>query len=682
MPELVQDGTLVLYGVVGDDYFEGFTSSQVLEALSGLGQEELLVRLNSPGGFAHEGIAIYNALRLFAGRITVQIDAAAHSAASVIAMAGEEIRMMPGSMMMVHDPSKITIGNAEDHRRTAQSLDLQGDTVAKIYASRTGQSEQEIRALMKAETWMDGRAAVEAGFATEAAEEADAAQMSAPVFNYAAFSNAPDALLELTRNWQAEGVPMVAAMTAADVKERNPDMPKENPSAPSAPEIPTPPPAADQAAIDAARLEAQTQERDRVNGIYAAVRSANLQSDVAEELVRQGVSLNDARAKIIDKIADMNADDETVNATRTRVTLDGVDKFKEGAAKALMAKAEIEGGERNEFSSMSLMELGRESLNVRNLRPPNVTRMELAGMYFVPTMAGGMHSTSDFGEILANVANKSMLRGFTEANETFQQWTSTGTLSDFKPAKRVGLNAFGALTEVPAGAEYTYGTIGEHAESVVLATYGKLFSITRQAIVNDDLSAFTRIPGRMGRAAIRTVGNLVYAVVTGNPTMADGTELFHADHGNLAASGGAPSGATINAGITAMAKQKDRDGQTEGSNITPRYILLPHALRETVLQVLNSEYDPSKTTRAANTVRGAVEPIMDARLDAASATGWYLAADPNAADTIEVSYLDGMQTPTLEQQEGWKIDGSEFKVRIDAGVKALAWEGLYKNAGA
>jgi hypothetical protein len=105
-----------------------------------------------------------------------------------------------------------------------------------------------------------------------------------------------------------------------------------------------------------------------------------------------------------------------------------------------------------------------------------------------------------------------------------------------------------------------------------------------------------------------------------------------------------------------------------------------------VLQALNSEYAPddtdkvgtAKMPRAYNTVRDAAKPIFDARI---SGDAWFLAADPSRFDTIEVSYLDGIALPFLDQQDGWTVDGTEFKVRLDAAAKALAWEGLYKNAG-
>ncbi|MEL0625302.1 Mu-like prophage major head subunit gpT family protein, partial [Marinomonas arenicola] len=75
--------------------------------------------------------------------------------------------------------------------------------------------------------------------------------------------------------------------------------------------------------------------------------------------------------------------------------------------------------------------------------------------------------------------------------------------------------------------------IGDNAEQIQLATYGRLFSISRQTIINDDLQAFTKLPMKMGRAAIRTVGDLVYALLMSNPNMKDGKSLFHADHNNI-----------------------------------------------------------------------------------------------------------------------------------------------------
>jgi len=288
------------------------------------------------------------------------------------------------------------------------------------------------------------------------------------------------------------------------------------------------------------------------------------------------------------------------------------------------------------------------------------------------------HSSSDFTNLLADVSNKAMLKGWESAEETFQKWTSRGNLPDFKASKRVDINTFPALAKVEQGAEYKYVTTADRGETIQLATYGSLFSITRHAIINDDLMAFTRVPEKMGRAAIRTVGNLVYAILTGNPNMADGVALFHANHANLL-TGAAISTASVDLAAAAMARQTDPTGTT--LNINLAYLIVPRTLKGLALTVATSEQEitAGKTATTPNWMRNTFEVIADPRLDTTSTSNWFGAASPVTNDTIEVAYLDGNDQPQLEQQGGWTVDGVEFKVRIDAGVKALDHRGLVKN---
>ena len=187
----------------------------------------------------------------------------------------------------------------------------------------------------------------------------------------------------------------------------------------------------------------------------------------------------------------------------------------------------------------------------------------------------------------------------------------------------------------------------------------------------------------MGRAAIRTVGDLVYAILTGNPTMSDGVALFHADHKNLLTGAGINT-SSVEAMRVAMATQKDGNATLA---LRLAYLLVPVALEGTANVVRNSEFEVGTTaaTRAntvPNMVRNTFEVISDARLDAASSSVWYGSGSSSLTDTIEVSYLDGNDQPTLEEQSGWSVDGVEMKVRLDAGVKALSHRALAKNPGA
>lgn len=358
------------------------------------------------------------------------------------------------------------------------------------------------------------------------------------------------------------------------------------------------------------------------------------------------------------------------------------DKFKTGVTMALssragtLSKAEKDKDFSNNFRGYTLLELARAALKMNGVSTGGLSKMELVGNAFT-------HTSGDFSSLLANVAEKSMLKGYDEAEETFQLWTARGEASDFKPISRVDLNSFPSLSKVIEGAEYTYGTVGDRGETIQLASYGKLFSISRQAIINDDLSAFTRIPQRMGRAAIRTVGDLVYAILTSNPNMSDGVALFHATHNNLLTAAGINT-ASVDAMRVAMGTQTDDSKNAHALNIRMANVIVPMALGGTANVVANSEFEvgaSNKNNTIPNSVRGTFDVISDARLDADSASSWYGTANSGSHDTIEVSYLDGQDAPFLESKDGWNVDGAEFKVRIDAAVSPLDFRTLAKNPG-
>lgn len=685
---IISGGEIYLYGYIvplAEPGFAEFDAVMVRDALATL-SGDIVVNINSGGGSAFDGLAIHALLSAWPGKVTVRIHGLAASAATLVALAGDRIEMASPAFFMIHDSAGATFGGEREHLSAAGAFGKLDQTAAEMYVARTGIPIDDVRAMMDAETWMTAAEALEAGF-VDAIIETPTAEMAAafdpslyrhPPASLAASPAArrrrPAAALPRSGIGSSDAAPAAMAATGQTEEISMTDTPAGGAQTPE-----TKPAPIEMAHVDT--TAAVRAERERTSGIAGAVRAAGLPAEFAIELASEGITLDAARARIIDRIAADRAADSGPEIVNARVTADGVDRFREGAERAVLAKAGLAGGERNEFSSLTLRELATLSLEVRNLRPAARTAAERISMAFVPAMAGG-HSTSDFGSILGNVAEKAMLMGVEEAGETFQRWTSVGTLSDYKTTDRVDISAFPSLPAVPEGAEYQFATMSDWKEQVTLVKYGARFAITREAIINDDLGAFTRVPRKMGRAAIRSVGNLAYAVLTANAAMGDGTALFHANHANLAGSGAAPSVATFTAARVAMATQKDRSSNAVALNIRPAFFIGPVALEDTATKIVTSEHDPSGSARAANTARGMVEIIADARLDAASATAWYMAAAPGAADTVEISYLDGQTAPVLEQQDGWSIDGTEFKVRMDAAAKALAWEGLYKNPGA
>lgn len=383
------------------------------------------------------------------------------------------------------------------------------------------------------------------------------------------------------------------------------------------------------------------------------------------------------------------SEDRTARVVGATAGDDSIDKFVRGVELAICVRSQIvtaaepvrearEGG----FMGMTLAEMAREYLRIAGVETRGLVNRDQIVRRALEVRGIIAHGSSDFSAIVENVATKALLIGWTETPETWNRIARVGNLPDFKAASRVGLSEFSNLEIVRENGEYKAGDMTDRKETVQLLTYGRLLGISRQAIVNDDTSAFTMVPRKMGRAAQRKVGDLVYAVLTANPQLnQDSTVLFHADHNNLGTSG-VLSVTTVSEARKLMALQTDGEEAAAGLNIPLSKIIVPKSIEDTARVLAESEFDPASTTnsRAPNPVRG-FEVVADPRLDAASVAQWYASADPQLYDTIECAFLDGQTEPYLETQDGWTTDGVQLKVRIDAAAIPLDFRGLVRNAG-
>lgn len=163
--QTADEAEVMLYDEVGG--WLGATADEFINDLRGITAPNILLRVNSPGGSVTEGIAIANALRSHPANVTVQVDGIAASIASVIAMAGDHVRMMPNALLMVHEASGLCVGEAADMIKMAEVLDKISDNIAGAYSARAGGTEAEWRQVMKNETWYRGEEAVAAGLADE-----------------------------------------------------------------------------------------------------------------------------------------------------------------------------------------------------------------------------------------------------------------------------------------------------------------------------------------------------------------------------------------------------------------------------------------------------------------------------------------------------------------------------------
>lgn len=652
---------IMLYDEIGA---WGISAQQFARELKALGDlQRIDLRVHSPGGDVFEGTAIYNLLKHHPARVDGYVDGLAASMATVVLMACDTVYIPENGMMMIHKPWGITGGDADDMRRYVDLLDKIEDTMVTAYASKTGKSADEIKALLKEETWMTGREAIEAGFADQLTEPLSAAaQLTSKRMQE--FNHMPQALQALMQP-RAQGTQPAA------------------PTPPATPAAPANPAALDESAVRAQLQAAENVRRDGIRAVFQPF--AGTHGEMLNELLLDSaVTVEQAQAKLLAKLAEGATPSAGPQATAggNAVIYAGNGNLVGDSVRAsIMARAGLEERQGdNRYNFMSLRELARASLADRGIGVSTLDPMRMVGLSFT-------HTTSDFGIILLDVANRSMLAGWEESEETFQRWTKKGQLSDFKTASRIGLGEFPALRKVREGAEYKYVTIGERAEPIVLATYGELFSITRQVVINDDMNMLTDIPRKMGMAAKGTIGDLVYAVLTKNPTLSDGKALFHADHKNyLTGADSALSIESLSKAKTQMATQKTQvEGNAKGRtlNIRPAFVLTPVALEDKANQIINSESVPGANVNSGiiNPIRGFAEVIGEPRLDDDSANAFYLAAR-QGSDTIEVAYLDGNELPYMEQQQGFTVDGVATKVRIDAGVAPLDFRGLVKSKGA
>jgi len=221
---ILVDGELVLYGFVGDNYWdEGFTASDVIYALAEVGRNtDITVRINSGGGYTDDGIAIYNALAAHQGKVAVVVDAMAASCGSLIAMAGDTVAMRAGSQMMIHGPSGLAYGKAKDLESYAESARKMGRGMAEIYAEKSGQDVEELLEEMDGEIWLTPDEAVERGFATDAVK---AKSSTVAAFDFRQYANAPEKLVAMAKkeNWSFKAEVRKAASAAptqAKVKEK------------------------------------------------------------------------------------------------------------------------------------------------------------------------------------------------------------------------------------------------------------------------------------------------------------------------------------------------------------------------------------------------------------------------------------------------------------------------------
>lgn len=437
-----------------------------------------------------------------------------------------------------------------------------------------------------------------------------------------------------------------------------------------------------------AEKAASEKERKRSLEITTICREYDLD---AAGYIESGVSVDDVRKEALEVLKKRAQQNET-DPVNIALQADEKDKFSRAMSDALILRAGVQRQEKpadgaSDLRAMSLRDISREALvRLDGLDAMQVMRMDndtLMRQFFTPT--------SMIPSIFDATIEKSYRAGYSTLPATFETWTREGTLSDFKQTHyQYRANAAGEFLRVPEGGELKHDIPqDEMTPTRGLNTYGRQFTMSREAFYNDDIGYLTTVPARYAASAKRTLNAQVYSILAQNPAIYDGVNLFDVAHKNAAATAGALNINNLSQAIRAMRTQKNSDGQMIGA--TPRFLVVPVAqemmartllaattVRTTSFSTGETEIDNPLKQYGLQVV---AEPELDARLASGEEYAWFLLADANTVDTVQVDYLNGNKYPTFRRMEKPGQLGFVWDIFLDWGVSVLDYKGMYKNAG-
>jgi hypothetical protein len=295
-----------------------------------------------------------------------------------------------------------------------------------------------------------------------------------------------------------------------------------------------------------------------------------------------------------------------------------------------------------------------------------------------------LNTTSDLANVVGVFANKLAMQAYTLAPSGAKVVCKRGASHpDFKGRNLIRRGELPTLEKVNQDGEFHRGSIKDDRQTYAVATYGKVFAMSRQLIINDDLALLADIASGWGMAAQefenQTLVDLLTSNSGGGPKLGDTNNLFHATHGNLAGTGAVISDTTLSAARLALRGMKGLNNAIP-INATAKYLLVPAALETAAEHYLASIYPNAPS--GVNPFSGTLSLVVDPRLDAKSATRWYTFADPAVLPVIEFAYLSGFEGVFVETRIGFDVDGVEIKARLDFGAGGIDFRGAYSNPGA
>lgn len=688
---------VLIYGPIGEGFFfeDTVSAREFVQDIAEVDADRLVVRINSEGGSVPDGIAIHNALRRHAASIDVEIDGMALSIASVIAMAGDNIRMPSNAMLMIHAPWSLAVGNARDMRNHADVLDKWSEAMTQAFTRVVGADNNDmVNGLLTDgdDHWYTAMEAEASGFVTEVTDGI----AIAAAHDLSHFKSTPP------------------AAAAALIRKKEHPMPKPNnggrdpkPAATSTPANPAPSaagsdPSPSPAPANPAPAAGMTVEQFKAAeaGRRKAIRASfgqfrgytGVEELEAECMDDMTISENVARDKLL---AHIGSGAEPLGAAQNtgafEVGADEVDKRRQAKSHALLARMggikdadgkPIAHDGANPYRGLSLGEMARASLNEAgvDVRGQDINQFANQALSFYVMGAGGQ-TTSDFPVILEDAIHKIMLSGWNATPIVYDQFCKIGSVSDFKEWRRLVPGLMGGFDRKLENGEYKNKNIPDaEGESISAEEHGNIITVSRKVLINDDIGYIQSLANGLGMAGRRGIDTTVFNLLAANPQMRDGNALFSAAHNNLGTAG-APTTAAMLELADMMAEQVAPGEDAVELDITPAVALANRGNGRTIRTINDAPYDVDAegVLQLPNKAQGTVDRVVStSRLG----PEWYFFADPNVAPCVEVVFLNGQSEPALVQEEAFRTGSLSWRPTLDYNAGAIDWRGGAKNEGA
>ena len=335
----------------------------------------------------------------------------------------------------------------------------------------------------------------------------------------------------------------------------------------------------------------------------------------------------------------------------------------------------------DDFGSMPILRVAQEFLEDNGINTRHMDAIDIAKHALgVAKRAAGMETT-DFGVIMDNTVNRSLMRRYQLAEPEWQAFTRENPSTDFRPKTPARMSDAPPMQLLLENAEVKFGPMRDQAESLQASKYGAGVSLSFETLINDDLNAFMDVLMALADQARNNESDIVYGILTSNPALvSDGVPLFHANHGNLIASASDLTVDTLSAGRALMRKQRSLSNKAGNAgsfiNVTPEFLIVGPDREQKALQIVEGII-MANTTSNANIWRGKLRAIVDPRI---TNNDFYLLANPGRVNTIDTTYLRGRRLWS-DTQINFGTLSRDYVVRQTFGAAPIDYRGAVKVVG-